>query len=170
MADEKKCDPINISGFFQLGVGQFPPQPCGDPIPDPIRCSNVPIIGHFGDTIENPVCDKEFYARALSGTVSSFNGTVGTTPVVIQFPTRFNRVIIINDTHVSGLNATLAIAFSSNPAINGNNYPGLTSLAQFGDNAYTYSDESRTFEVWSDTITVVSDVALSFLRLSVFFP
>lgn len=159
---------------LQLGIFQFPPIPKSclppgtDVVPPEQDCPGIPIIDHYQNRIENPVCPPEFFARALSGTCLHFNGTLPiNNSIPLQFPLRFNRVIVINDSSTQG--ETLCVSFGGPPADN-TLFPLLSGIAQFYATAYVYAGESRTFEVWTDTMNVNTDTDNLPVRISVFFP
>ncbi len=153
---------------LQLGVGQFPPQPCipfSERVSGTVRCQ-LNIVDSQGNELLNVVCAEEFFARALSRDARSLNFTVGTSPVPINLPRRYNRCIILNDSTTG----SLAVSFSP-----GGNPGGFTAAAIsvnsiFEDSQIILPEESRTFEIWSDTITIVGSEADVAARVTLYFP
>lgn len=167
---------------LQLGIQQFPPIPKAclppgtDTVPPEKRCDESPIIDHYQNRIENPVCPPEFFHRALSGTALSFNGDLQTTVFQVTFPKFFNRVIIINDNDdpAAGsanaiVSASIGQAPNSTPLPNAN-FSNPTGPEAYWNNHMIYTGESRTFEIWGNTLALVADAINTGVRVTVFFP
>jgi len=153
-------------GWFQFGFGQIPPCP-GPEDPLPIRQPQTcRIIDSDGEALDGP-CPDEFFARALSKRARAQNVTIGTAAIIKQFSRKFNGIEIINDD--TDANVFISFSMEGNPAAT-QSAVALANNTEFFDAHHVYPKENRFFSVFSNSFKLVSDLAATPCRITLYFP
>jgi hypothetical protein len=162
----RRIAPTPIDSGLNLGLSQLPPSAC--PVPSPV-IDSTPCGGSVttsdGFTLENAVCDREYFARALPKKCRGLNFTVGPTAIMKTFQKPFMMVELINDD-------TDGYVYAS---FDGGNPSGAVTPVAWGDinfpDAFAVNPrEAQIFNVWGTTIILSSDLPDTPGRIKVYFP